>query len=372
MAVDKYTHFYAWTILSLAALAVYWAEDSVAAKFIAGVLALAGLYIGSKLMPRGRVHPEGKVVFITGCDTGFGNGLARRLDGCGFTVYAGCYTPDGPGAQRLVRESSGRLTIVPCDVTSGESVAAARDTVKAGLQRQGSVSTFVFILSELFAVVNNAGIWRWGPVEWTPVKQYKEVAEVNVYGMIRVTQAFLPLIRKAKGRFVNVSSVNGLWTGPCVSSYHMTKYAVESFTDALRREMNPWGVKVVLIEPGEYGKLTNIALHSRESLLAISNPLWDGASADVQRDYGRGYFEGYVARLHQAREDCWDDVTPVLDAMLDAVASRRPKHRYIIGELSTYCTVYKFILLPSWLTDGTFYKQDTLYPKPAACREKQD
>ncbi|XP_038050486.1 D-beta-hydroxybutyrate dehydrogenase, mitochondrial-like [Patiria miniata] len=363
MPVDRQTYFYSWAILSLLALAVYLGEDSIAAKVIAGTLAVAGLYIGGKLVPRGHVSPEGKAVFITGCDTGFGNGLARRLDGCGFTVFAGCYIPDDPDAQQLAKETSSRLTIVPLDVTSDESVEDARDMVKAGLQRQRA---------ELWAVVNNAGIWRWGLIEWTTIKQYKQVAEVNVYGMIRVTQAFLPLIRRAKGRIVNVGSIGGLWTIPYISSYFMTKYAVESFSDALRFEMNPWGVKVVLVEPGEYGKLTGIALHSRESTLAVSEPLWDGMRDDLRRDYGREYFDGHVQRLHQAREACWDDLTPVLDAMLDAVASGRPKHRYLIGELSTYYSKFKFSLLPSWMTDWTLYKLDEPFPKPAALREKHD
>ena len=93
MPVNRRTYFMSWVLLTLTGLVVYQAEDSIGAKIIAGIFTIAGFYLASKVIPRGRVSPEGKAVFITGCDTGFGNGLARKLDGCGFTVLAGCYIP---------------------------------------------------------------------------------------------------------------------------------------------------------------------------------------------------------------------------------------------------------------------------------------
>ncbi|XP_078695097.1 D-beta-hydroxybutyrate dehydrogenase, mitochondrial-like isoform X2 [Branchiostoma floridae x Branchiostoma belcheri] len=84
--------------------------------------------------------------------------------------------------------------------------------------------------------------------------------EVNTFGTVRVTKAFLPLIRRAKGRVVNVTSAEGLHSTPTVSAYCMTKAALESFSDALRHEMHKWGVKVIIVEPGSFGPATNIAL----------------------------------------------------------------------------------------------------------------
>ncbi len=113
-------------------------------------------------------------------------------------------------------------------------------------------------------------------------------------------------------------------------------------------------------------------MHSKESITAVSNALWEGISADVQQDYGREYFDAHIESYNRMREECWDDVTPVIDAMLDAVVSRSPKHRYLVGELWTYYSKFKLTLLPSWLTDGVFKQQLAEFPKPAALREKYE
>ncbi|XP_070531614.1 D-beta-hydroxybutyrate dehydrogenase, mitochondrial-like [Ptychodera flava] len=157
---------------------------------------------------------DGRTVFITGCDSGFGHQLACRLDKLGLTVFAGCLIEGGDGAQKLRSLCSRSLKIVPIDVTSDDSVRLAQKIVEDSLPDKSK---------GLWAVVNNAGIWRWGEIEWAKVDIFKEVAEVNVYGMVRVTKAFLPLIRQAKGRIVNVGSMSGMFTVPAGATYCMSK-----------------------------------------------------------------------------------------------------------------------------------------------------
>ncbi|NWX86811.1 BDH protein, partial [Nothoprocta ornata] len=104
----------------------------------------------------------------------------------------------------------------------------------------------------LWGLVNNAGISTFGEVEFTSLDKYKEVAEINLWGTVRVTKAFLPLIRRAKGRVVNVASMLGRMASPSRSCYCISKFGVEAFSDCLRQEMYRWGVRVILIEPSNF------------------------------------------------------------------------------------------------------------------------
>ncbi|XP_063149813.1 retinol dehydrogenase 16-like [Candoia aspera] len=162
-----------------------------------------------------------KYVFITGCDTGFGNQLARQLDARGLRVLAACLTPEG--AERLEKVTSDRLKTTLLDVTSTERVAAAAEWVKTCVGNKG-----------LWGLVNNAGTGD--PVainEWLTKEDFAKVLNINLLGLIDVTLHTLPLVRKAKGRVVNVSSVMGRLA--CFGGgYCPSKYAVEAFSDTLR------------------------------------------------------------------------------------------------------------------------------------------
>ncbi|KAL0170667.1 hypothetical protein M9458_035263, partial [Cirrhinus mrigala] len=121
----------------------------------------------------------GRAVLITGCDSGFGHHLAKKLDRMGFTVFAGCLCPEGPGAQSLVEEGSDRMKVLQLDVTKDEDVSLAKDFVQANLPEKG-----------LYAVVNNAGISDWGETEWSTAKDFQKMADINLFGAIRVTIPF--------------------------------------------------------------------------------------------------------------------------------------------------------------------------------------
>ncbi|KAG0719192.1 D-beta-hydroxybutyrate dehydrogenase, mitochondrial [Chionoecetes opilio] len=176
-----------------------WAVSWLALGLVAAHIADWVLKGARNAMKRTQVDAQGKAVFITGCDTGFGRSLAARLDNMGFKVFAGCLMPEGEGARSLLKEASPRLRVVSVDVTKDDVVRAACKTVEEGLAEDEG----------LWAVVNNAGIAAFTEIEWCPVAEYRRVYEVNSLGPIRVTKAFLPLLRRSQGRIVLVASLAG-------------------------------------------------------------------------------------------------------------------------------------------------------------------
>lgn len=187
------------------------------------LVALVGLWTLLRLFRERKVvsHLQDKYVFITGCDSGFGNLLARQLDRRGMRVLAACLTEKG--AEQLRSKTSDRLETVILDVTETESIVAATQWVKERVGNRG-----------LWGLVNNAGISiNSSPNEWLNKQNIARVLDVNLLGMIEVTLNMVPLVRKARGRVVNVSSIAGRLSffggGYCIS-----KYGVEAFSDSLR------------------------------------------------------------------------------------------------------------------------------------------
>ncbi|KAH7933696.1 hypothetical protein HPB49_015952 [Dermacentor silvarum] len=185
------------------------------------------------------VEGDGKAVLVTGCDTGFGNLLAKRLSNERFFVYAGCLDANGDGARELSKNSS--IQVVQMDVTNEDQIENALVTIK------NTLGTRV-----LWAVVANAGVPSHGLLEWESMASIRKVFEVNVFGVVSVSKKFLPLLRRSKGRLIVVSSVLGRGTVPAGVSYCMSKHAVISLADGLRRECLGRGVDVCTIEPTAY------------------------------------------------------------------------------------------------------------------------
>ncbi|XP_030051087.1 retinol dehydrogenase 16 [Microcaecilia unicolor] len=256
-----------------------------------------------------------KYVFITGCDSGFGNLLARQLDGRGLQVLAACLTQRG--AEQLKEATSQRLQTIIVDVTDTESVSAAANWVKQQVRDQG-----------LWGLVNNAGTGIPGaPNEWLTKDDFVKVLDVNLVGMIDVTLCLLPLIRKAKGRIVNVSSIVGRITF-CGGGYCISKYGIEAFSDSLRRELNPFGVKVIILEPGFFKTELNNLQHMKTTLYNI----WSQVPAAVQESYGQKYYEDYVKHTEKTFLTlCNSDLSPVSDCMEHALTAVHPHTRYSAG-----------------------------------------
>ncbi|XP_006817210.2 D-beta-hydroxybutyrate dehydrogenase, mitochondrial-like, partial [Saccoglossus kowalevskii] len=155
--------------------------------------------------PEKRVDPRNKAVLVTGCDRGFGLSMAKHFYSLGFEVFAGCLFKDGrgDGAMELETMGSGRLHVLQLDVADDEQVKMAVKCVEEQTGERG-----------LWALVNNAGLTTYGHVEWCTMETYKEIADVTLWGVVRTTKAFLPLIRKSKGRVISVTSWLGLFSHP--------------------------------------------------------------------------------------------------------------------------------------------------------------
>jgi len=178
-----------------------------------------------------------KTVLITGCSSGYGLETARHFHAQGWNVVA---TMRSPREELLPR--SERVRVLPLDVTSPESIAAA-------VEASGPVDV----------LVNNAGVGLFGAFEATPIAQARRVFETNTFGMMAVTQAVLPQLRaRRSGVVVNVTSSVALAPMPLVAVYTASKMAVEGFTGSLAHELSAFGVRVKLVEPG-YGPTTRFA-----------------------------------------------------------------------------------------------------------------
>ncbi|CAH1255171.1 BDH1 [Branchiostoma lanceolatum] len=327
------------------------------------LLGSVGYCVVLYLAPKSRVSGNGKAVFITGCDSGFGFRLAKRLDSLGFTVFAGCLLAEsgGEGSKKLRAECSSRLSAVQIDVTDDGQVRAAVQQVKDRLPTGAN---------GLYALVNNAGIGHSGEIEWVSLATYRRAMEVNTFGAVRVTKAFLPLIRRAKGRVVNTSSGSGRHAHPAKSAYCMTKAALESFSDALRHEMHKWGVKVVIVEPGRFAKVTDISLP--KIYHSLVEDMRNNMEKVVKEDYGMEYFNFRMAKIEARRYDSGQakDTTAVIDAMVDGVTLAIPAHRYLVGaNFENYVNNIWLGNFPSTWTDSTERAEKEGDPKPAMLKK---
>uniref|UniRef100_A0AAY4AAY2 3-hydroxybutyrate dehydrogenase, type 1 n=1 Tax=Denticeps clupeoides TaxID=299321 RepID=A0AAY4AAY2_9TELE len=302
------------------------------------------LYVAMPRLPRGTVKVEGKGVLITGCDSGFGHALAKHLHKMGFTVFAGCLLKGGDGAVDLAQMHSERMKVLQLDVCSGEQVEKAVEFVRANLENPEN---------GLWAIVNNAGLSTFGEVEFTTMDTYKQVSEVNLWGTIRVTKAFLPLVRRARGRVVNLASMYGRMGNALRSPYCVSKYGVEAFSDCLRYEMKAWGVKVSVVEPGNFIVATGIL--TRDIVASTADKLWQEAAPGVQQDYGRTHFDNDMALMRSYCGSGQKDVAPVLEDITDAIASRRPFTRYNPMEPYWWIRMQVMTHLPAAISDRLYF-----------------
>ncbi|XP_019746155.1 D-beta-hydroxybutyrate dehydrogenase, mitochondrial-like isoform X2 [Hippocampus comes] len=283
------------------------------------------------------VDGHGSAVLITGCDSGFGYELARSLDHKGFVVFAGCLFPQGMGAQSLARESSGNLKILKLDVTSNEDVQQAKKTVKENLPENG-----------LWAVVNNAGISDWAEIEWSTIEDFRHMVDINLFGCIRMTVAFLPLVRAAKGRMVFVSSIFSFFNCLNMATYSVSKRGLEAFADCLRVEMDSFGVKVSIIQPGNFGQATNIV-----KMKTLSD-IWNKFDDERKQVFNRDYIELAIEYFVYTCKMGFTNADKVIAAMLHALTAPHPKRRYLVVSAMDQVFFQLYPFLPTALTDSVF------------------
>lgn len=250
-------------------------------------------------------------VLITGASTGIGEATALHLDRLGHRVFAGV-RKEADGERLAAASRSGRLIPVMVDVTD-----------------QGQIDDAVATVSEttngrLDAVVNNAGVAIGGPLEFLPLDDFRTQIDINVTGLLAVTQAALPLVRRSSnGRVVFVGSISGRLAMPMTGAYSASKFAVEALSDALRMELAPFGIGVSLIQPG-----------------AISTPIWDKGRAqadEMSEKYDPEALERYrdgiqsVVEGIEQQDEAGIDPIEVAKAIEKALFAKRPAARYKVG-----------------------------------------
>ncbi|XP_077494726.1 retinol dehydrogenase 7-like [Amblyomma americanum] len=312
--------------LTLPAAALLWLVASRIPILLAGAtnvgLTLLTLSAGYWLLWHARraffnglVDPKGKAVLITGCDTGFGHMLAKQLASDGFFIFAGCLDENGDGARALKKAEN--ILVLKMDVTKVEEVSRARKVVEDSLDGR-----------ELWAVVSNAGVATLGYIEWQPTNKVRHVFDVNTLGTLSVTVTFLPLLKKSQGRLVLVSSFFGRMTMPEFVAYCMSKCAVTSLADGLRRQYFNKGLHVCTIEPGAYR--TGIVDHPRmeEEFDRDLDLLPEGVRKGVNK-HAVANFKHTAEVLHTSFMR--DDLQEVVDAMKMAVRECLPRASYKPG-----------------------------------------
>ena len=258
---------------------------------------------------------------ITGASRGIGRATALHLDALGWRVLAGYRDP--ADAEALGAAASDRLTPIPLDLTTPDDLRAAANAVAAG---------------GLDALVNNAGIVVAGPLEFLPLDAIREQFEVNVFGTVALTQAMIPALRAARGRIVNVSSVNGEIVTPFAVPYAASKFALEAFTDGWRLELRRDGIVTISIQPGAIATPLWETSRTRAVLLAASYP------PEARERYGR-----VLALLEAARMPA-RAIPPERVARLIATVlrRRRPRARYVIGRDARIGLLLRTLLPTRW------------------------
>ncbi|KAH7722563.1 CBN-DHS-20 protein [Aphelenchoides avenae] len=260
-----------------------------------------------------------RAVFITGADTGFGHLLALKCAENGLPTFAGCLTREGVDRlKEKARGLRGSLHTIQVDVRDEESVRSATKYVEENLTNG----------QYLWAIVNNAGILSICPDAWSDVEEYRRTANVNLYGVIRVTHAFLPTLKRSKGRIITCSSVSGRYSVAAVAPYCVSKYGVEAYMDSIRREYRPFGIRCSILAPGSF----RTGLISHDFVKNSVEGAWSKLSHEVREEYGEQYKENMISELFETVA-CGgtDRVDYVVDNYYHAITARFPRNRYACG-----------------------------------------
>jgi NAD(P)-dependent dehydrogenase (short-subunit alcohol dehydrogenase family) len=245
------------------------------------------------------------VWFITGCSTGFGKELARLALGRGFRVVA--TARDASKLAYLVGEHERSALAVSLDVTNPREIA---DSVKKAEAKFGRIDV----------LVNNAGYGYFAAIEEGEPSEVRAIFETNVFGLIEMSKAVLPIMRRQRrGHIVNISSIGGLVGFPGVGYYNATKFAVEGLSEAMSKELEPLGIKVLIVEPGPF------------------RTDWAGRSLKMTKHEISDYVETAGARRRQVSEYSGKqpgDPVRAAEAMIKAVESPNPPLRLLLGKMA--------------------------------------
>ncbi len=276
-------------------------------------------------------EPLSNAVLVTGTSTGIGYATSALLAREGFTVFAGVRSD--ADSQRL--STIPGVAALQLDVTDAEQIRDAAHIVHgSGLALRG--------------VVNNAGIAVPGPLEFLPIDELRRQFEVNFFGALAVTQAFLPMLRATKGRLVFMSSVSGQIASPFVGAYSSSKFALESASDVLRMELRGSGVSISVVQPG-----------------SVNTPIWKKGRSGKDRlmelvpqkahDYYAPALNALV-RVSEHQERTGIEPGLVARAVLHALTAKKPRARYAVGAPASWMR-RTFTMLPEHMRDRTLMRR---------------
>ena len=249
-------------------------------------------------------------VVVTGTSTGIGAATALHLADDGFHVFAGVRRNEDGDA--LQRQTSHTLTPVIIDVTKQQTISAAAATVTGAVGARG-----------LVGLVNNAGIGVPAPLELQPMADFRRQLEVNLFGPVAMIQAFLPLIRRGRGRIVNVGSIGGMLVLPLNGAYSASKFGMRAISDALRLELRQWRIHVSLIEVAPV----------KTAIFGKTFAELDSLQKKLGED-GYQLYEEQIAAIRKAVKDAEASADPpvvIAKAVHHALTSDKPKTRYLVG-----------------------------------------
>ena len=249
-------------------------------------------------------------LIISGCSSGIGRACALHFASSGYRVFA-CVRKEADAASLRAADPSGNLEPLLLDVTDAAQLASVAAELSGRLGQQG-----------LAGLVNNAGVGNGGPLEFQDPDEVRHTFEVNVMGPLRLSQTFLPLLRTAQGRIINIGSMAGKVVIPMNGSYSISKFGLEAFSDALRQELQPHGVRVALVEPGP-----------------IATPMISGAQQQGDQHMerlppqARQYYGARMTKLLAQLEQMERQAAPpavVVKAVEHALEAVKPKTRYLV------------------------------------------
>lgn len=253
---------------------------------------------------------EPGAVVISGASTGIGAATAIHLDQLGYRVFAGVRrNEDG---ERLCRHASSRLVPVLLDVTDADSITSAVQATEQALGSRG-----------LAGLICNAGVAVVGPLEFLPRDELRRQVDVNLTGLVAVTQAFLPQVRKGGGRIINIGSTQGMVAFPFFGMYAATKFALEAVSAALRLELKSWNIPVILIEPGR------VKSDIGEKVVSNLDAVWNTLPAIAKELYGPHFSLFRRRAVDHLHRGLAPDV--IARTVARALTDRRPKLRYLTG-----------------------------------------
>src|SRR5712692_1383779 len=266
---------------------------------------------------------ETQTVLITGATDGLGKAAALLLAERGYRVFAaGRSAEKRARLDALAKEKNLPLETLEMDVCDDRSVQRAVSSVH---QKSGSIDV----------LINNAGLVYVGAVEDLRMEDWRRQFETNFFGVLRVTQALLPHMRqRRRGRILMMSSVSGFLTPPTQGAYSSSKHALEGLSNALRLEMYPFGVEVILIEPGY------IVTGIQQAAAELSKPYWDNMKTSPYASLYERFLRGVQVSRKKSKstpEDC-------ARVILRAIEARRPNPRYGVTGLATIAKWLKRLL----------------------------